>query len=196
MADLNASDQTGQTFTTKSAGLSVEDIYWGYIIRSGRRPGTAIMLAQGVSFFFGACLLSAAVGMLLLPTSMFDAGLGTMRMGAAVLFAAIALYLLWFASRGSVPELHVDTSTGEIREVIVNRVGRPSTVGCYGFDSIGGIFMEEDTETGMATLILRYRNTAQTVFVAEGTVAQLIPLRDRLGRDLMVDAKTGQSRAA
>lgn len=196
MTELNTSGETGQTFIAKPSGFSVEETYWGYIVRSGRRPGTAVMLAQGVSFFFGACLLSAAIGILLLPTSMFDGGLGAIRMGAAVLFAAVALYLLWFASRGSVPELHVDTSVAEIREVLVNRVGRPSTVGCYGFDSIGGIFMEEDIETGMATLILRYRNTAQTVFVAEGTVAQLIPLRDRLGRDLMVDAKTGQSRAA
>lgn len=196
MTELNTSGETGQTFIAKPSGFSVEETYWGYIVRSGRRPGTAVMLAQGVSFFFGACLLSAAIGILLLPTSMFDGGLGTMRMGAAVLFAAVALYLLWFASRGSVPDLHVDTSIGEIREVISNRVGRPSTVGCYGFDAIGGIFMEHNPDASTDTLVLRYRNTAQTVCVAEGIAAQLTPLRDRLGEDLMVDPKTAQSHAA
>lgn len=196
MTDLNASGQTGMGPMVKSSGFSVEDIYWGYIVKSGRRPGIGIVLAQVTSFFFGACFLTAATGILLLPTVMFDGDIGPMRIGAAVLFGAVAVYLLWFASRGSQPELHVDTSVGEIREVICNRAGRPTTVGCYGFDTIGGVFMEQHPTEHTATLVLRYRNTAQTVCVAEGIEAQLIPLRDRLGQDLMVEPKTGRSRAA
>ena len=196
MSDLNASERAGSASLARPSAFSVEDVYWGYIVKSGRRAGLGILIAQFASFFLGACFLTAAIGILLMPTLMFDGDLGPMRTGAAVLFGAVAAYLLWFASRGSQPELHVDTSVGEIREVICNRAGRPTTVGCYGFDTIGGVFMEQHPTENTATLVLRYRNTAQTVCVAEGLEAQLIPLRDRLGQDLMITPKTGRARAA
>ena len=67
---------------------------------------------------------------------------------------------------------------------------------CYGFDTIGGVFLDYNEETGKSNLVLRYRNTVQTVPVAEGTEAQLIGLRDRLGHDLMVVPETLNSAAA
>ncbi|WP_296424144.1 hypothetical protein [Yoonia sp.] len=196
MSDFNASGGNGQMHFAKTSSFTVEDIYWGYMVRSGLGPSIGVVIAQAASFFLGACLLTAAIGILVLPTLMFDGDIGVMRMGAATLFGAMAAYLLWFASRGTRAELHVDTSVGEIREVICNRAGRPTTVGCYGFDTIGGVFLDEREDENWATLVLRYRNTAQTVCVAEGTEAQLMPLRDRLGQDLMVQAKTTRSRAA
>lgn len=196
MSDLNASGQRDAAAFARPSGFSVEDIYWGYIVKSGRRPPIGVVVAQALSFFFGACFLTAGIGILMMPTLMFDGDLGPMRIGSAVLFGAVSVYLLWFASRGSQPELHIDTSVGEIREVICNRAGRPTTVGCYGFDTIGGVFMEQHPTENTASLVLRYRNTAQTVSVAEGIEAQLIPLRDRLGQDLMLEPKTGRSRAA
>ena len=87
-------------------------------------------------------------------------------------------------------------SVGEVREVICNRAGKPTTVGCYGFDTIGGVFLEYNEDHETASLVLRYRNTSQTVHVAEGTEAQLISLRDRLAQDLMVQPKTTGAYAA
>lgn len=199
MSEVSASRLGDVAPLARPSSFAVEDIYWGYIVKSGRGTPVGLALVQIVSFFFGVSFLTAAAGMMLVPTLMMDGDLGPMRIGAAVLLGAVAFYLLWFASRGSQPELHVDTSTGEIREVIVNRAGRPTTVGCYGFDTIGGVFLEPHTVENWATLVLRYRNTAQTVTVAQGIEAQLIPLRDRLAQDLMVDLRaprSGRSRAA
>lgn len=193
---MNSYEQTDETDLTKPAGFAVEDVYWGYIVKSSRRPSAGVLLAQLTSFVLGAGFLAAASGILLIPTVMFEGDLGPMRMGAAVLFAGFAFLLLWFASRGSRTQLHVDTSVGEIREVICNRAGRPTTVGCYGFDAIGGIYLEQRPANEKATLVLRYRNTNQTIGVAEGPEAQLASLRDRLGRDLMVETQTGRSFAA
>lgn len=176
--------------------FSVVDTDWGYIVRPDPRPSLGIVLAQALSFLVGAGLLTAAIGTVLFAPEMFTGDLGPMRIGAAVLFGAGAIYLLWFASRGTQPELHVDTSVGEIREVIQNRIGWPTTVGCYGFDAIGGVFMDQNPTNDNATLTLRYRNTAQTLCVAEGRDAQLVALRDRLGRDLMIEPKTGRVHAA
>lgn len=190
MSDMSASVTGVHENLAKPSSFVVEDIYWGYTIRSGRGPSLGVALAQAVCFFFGVCLLTAAIGMLALPTLFFDGDLSSMRVGAAALFGAFAAYLLWFASRGTRTEVHVDTSVGEIREVICNRAGKPTTVGAYGFDTIGGVYLEPAKDGGAATLSLRYRNTSQTVCVAEGTEAQLLGLRDRLANDLMVTTKS------
>jgi len=169
----------------KPSTFSVEDTYWGYMVRSGRGPSIGVAAGQALSFFFGVCLLTSALGILILPTLFFDGELGAMRIGSAALFGAMAAYLLWFASRGTRAEVHVDTSLGEIREVICNRAGRPTTVGAYSFDAIGGVYLEEHPTRGLSQIVLRYQNTQHDVSVAEGTEAQLLPLRDRLAHDLL-----------
>ena len=180
----------GQGLMAKSSSFSVEDTFWGYQIRSGRAPAMGVVIAQSLSYFFGACFMIAAVSMLVMPVLFFDGGVGVVRVVAAVLFAAVGFYLLWFASRGSQAEVHVDTSVGEIREVISNRAGRPTTIGAYGFDAIGGVYIEPLPEGVLASLVLKYRDTDQRVSVAEGIEAQLIPLRDRLAQDLMIATPT------
>lgn len=175
----------------KPSTFNVEDTYWGYKIRSGRGPSFGVALGQAASFFFGVCFLTAAIGILALPTLFFDGELGAMRIGSAALFGAMAAYLLWFASRGTRTEVHVDTSLGEVREVICNRAGRPTTVGSYGFDMIGGVMLEQDSARDTSQLVMQYQSSSQNVVVAEGTDAQLVSLRDRLAQDLL-----GQSSAS
>jgi len=58
-------------------------------------------------------------------------------------------------------------------------------LGVYGFDAIGGVFIDR-REGAMSELVLRYRNTPQTLHVARGHVLTLERLRDRLGQDLML----------
>jgi hypothetical protein len=196
MTDLSATTTDFGGDLAKPSTFSVEDIYWGYMIRSGRGPSFGVAIGQAVSFFFGVCFLTASLGILVLPTLFFDGDLGVMRIGSAALFGAMAAYLLWFASRGTRTEVHVDTSLAEIRDVVCNRAGKPTTVGAYGFDTIGGVFVEHNDATGLAQLVLRYRNTSQTVCVAEGTDAQLIPLRDRHAQDLLGQSKPRGAQAA
>lgn len=196
MTDSNASLVDFQGDIARASVFEVDDIFWGYKIRSGRGAPFAVMLGQGVCFFFGVCLLTAALGILVLPTLFFDGGLGFVRIGATVLMGAAAAYLLWFASRGTQTEVHVDRSVEEIREVICNRAGSPTVVGAYDFNAIGGVFIEENAELSLSQLLLRYRNTDQVVVVAEGTTAQLIPLRDQLALDLLGGKKSPLPEAA
>lgn len=196
MTDSNASLADFQGDIARAATFEVDDVFWGYKIRSGRGAPFSVMLGQAVSFFFGVCLLTAALGILVLPTLFFDGGLGLVRIGAIVLLGAGAAYFLWFASRGTQTEVHVDRSIEEIREVISNRAGSPTVVGVYDFNAIGGVFIEENGDHGLSQLLLRYRNTDQVVVVAEGTTAQLIPLRDQLASDLLGGKKSPLPEAA
>lgn len=196
MTDTNAAAAELSRAMAKASTFAVEDAVWGYKIKSGRRASFAVALGQAVSFFFGVCFLTAALGILLLPTLFFGGDFGAMRVGSAALFGAGAAYLLWFASRGTHAEVHVDTSTNEIREVIANRAGKPTTVAVYGFETISGIFLENNDQNGLTQLVLHSGDGIPAMLVAEGTEVQLIPLRDRLARDLVGQPKGANSRAA
>ena len=169
--------------------FAVDETYWGYIIRKTDGPQVGMVLLQVASMFFGAAFLAAGLGLLLLPDVLAGAVDLTMRAVAAVIFFGLAGYLLWFASRGTESELQIDTSLGEVREVVRNRAGKSSLIGRYGFDSIGGVFLDRaNAPSGQAVLVLRYRNTAQTLPVVGAQVEALEPLRNRLGKDMMLDA--------
>ena len=168
-----------------SKGFAVDETYWGYIIRKDGNGNVGVAVAQVIAMVFGAAFVAAALGLVLMPAALMGSVDMVMRSGAAVLFGGMAAYLLWFASRGADSEFQVDNSLGEVREVVRNRAGRPTLVGRYGYDAIGGVFLDREKD-GRARLVLRYRNTAQTLQVASGREADLEVLRNRMGRDLMM----------
>lgn len=185
MTDMNATVADFAGDIARTSPFEVEDIFWGYKVRSGTGAPFSVMFGQALCFFFGVCLMTATFGVLVLPALFFDGGAGVMRVGAATLMGAVGFYLLWFASRGTLAEVHIDTRQKEIREVVCNRSGKPTDVATYAFSEIGGIFLEPDEETGQTHLLLGYLDTNQTIAVATATEAQLLPLRDRLARDLL-----------
>ena len=185
MVDTNASVMDFSGEISRKSPFQIDEVFWGYKVLSGQGAPITLVLGQALSFFFGVCLLTATFGVLVLPTLFFDGGAGVMRVGAAAFMGMIATYLLWFASRGTIPEVHVDTTDAQIREVVRHRVGKPTIVGFYTFDEISGIFLEETENPDLLQLVLRYRNTDQSVAMAAGTEAQLSPLRDRVARDLI-----------
>jgi hypothetical protein len=185
MTDMNMTAGGFVNHVARAAPFVIEDVFWGYKVRSRVGAPVSVMLGQAISFFLGVCLVTATFGVLVLPTLFFDGDVGFMRIGAAVLMGAIGFYLLWFASRGTVPDVHIDTKAREIREVVANRFGGPTTVGLYTFDEISGIYLEPDETTGQSQLLLGYNDSAQAIAIAAGTEAQLLPLRDRLAKDLL-----------
>ena len=196
MTDLNVSAADFAEEIARTEPFEVEDVFWGYKVRSGTGAPFSVVFGQAICFFFGVSLMTATFGVLVLPTLFFDGGAGIMRVGAATLMGAAASYLLWFASRGTLAEVHVDTRQNEIRETVCNRSGKPTTVATYAFDDIGGIYLEADEETGQTQLLLGYGDTSQTIAVAAGTEAQLLPLRDRLARDLLGTSRAAGTQAA
>lgn len=171
-----------------ATGFAVEEFYWGYVVRDTRGAPLALVAAQAAAWAGGILCAIAAPGLFVMPGAWAE-GPGGLRLGAAVVFAAVAAILLWFASRGAVAELQIDTRQGEVREIIRNRAGKPTVGGRHGFDSIGGVFIDRTGDRaarGRAVLVIRLGNTAQVLPVATGPAAGLEPLRDRLGRDLVV----------
>ncbi len=170
--------------------LRIDEVYWGYVILNDRRDPAGLVLAQTMGWVFGTACAIAAIALWVVPSALSDVSLLGMRLGISVTLAGLSALLLWFASRGSKTEFHVDTSLGELREVVRNRAGRPTLLGSYGFGSIGGVFIERGIgPNAQATLMLRYGNTAKTVPVVTGPLDRIEALRDRLGRDLLIDLR-------
>jgi hypothetical protein len=174
---------------------TIDETYWGYIIRANQAPPSGLLLGQAMAWFAGIAFIVAAIGLWVLPLSSTNPDVVPLKLGVSILFFGFAAMLMWFASRGTEAELQIDTALGEVREVMRNRAGKPSLIGRYGFDAIGGVYIDRQATVrglpmGHGCLMLRYRNTAQTLPVVAGAESQLMKLRDRLGRDLMVKSRT------
>ncbi len=178
---------SGSGTTAEPLSFAVDEIYWGYVVRCTEAESGWVRAAQGVAWFAGICFCIGALGLWAVPMTQFDAGLLPMKLGATFIMSGIAVYLLWYASRGTQSELQIDTSLGEVREIVRNQAGRPTLLGRHGFDAIGGVMIDRTTvRKGRACLVLRYGNTAQLMPVAWGAESDLTALRDRMGQDMMI----------
>ena len=167
--------------------FAIDETYWGYVVRGTEDVPMRVQIAQGMAWFTGIGFAIAALGMWAIPMTQFQGEVLPMKLGATIVMVGFAAYLLWFASRGTHSELQFDTRLGEVREIVRNQAGRPTLIGRYGFDAIGGVHIDRSaTRHGQACLVLRQGNTAQFIPVAWAQERQLLGLRDRLGMDLMI----------
>lgn len=175
-----------KTVAPKLPAISVQDTYWGYIIKKDDSGRMATMVMQLGSLVSGAGLLAAGLALLFIVPELAAPADLVMRGVVSGLFFGIALFLLWFASRGTVSEIQFDLSLGEVREIVRNRTGRSSLISRFGFDSIGDVILDRTyAADGQAVLALRYRNTAQILPIFLADITTLMPLRARMQADLL-----------
>ncbi|MCR9077168.1 MAG: hypothetical protein NXI07_14100, partial [bacterium] len=177
---------------TESMGFVVEDTYWGYIVRSTARTPVLVHLMQGFAFVIGVAMVIATLGLWLMPDSLIHGPIIGMKFGASTLTTIAGGFLLWFASRGTATEIHVDTRLAEVREVVTNRAGRPTLLSRHGFDIVAEVAIdaegEAETPRRRGELVIRSEEASALVKVASGSIDALDRLRQRLRRDLMVAA--------
>jgi hypothetical protein len=197
MSDIDVAAFEGRAVSAAPGpkDFAVEDTYWGYIVRARSAPPMGMMIGQAVAWIMGIGLAMAGAGVWVLPATSAASEVLPLRFGVSIIFFAFAAILMWFASRGTEPELQIDTALGEVREVVRNRAGRPSLIGRYGFDAIGNVFVERGA-AGRGLLVMRYKNSAHVMPVAEGSEMALIRLRDRMGRDMMLRQSVVEQAAA
>ncbi|MFZ3582349.1 hypothetical protein ACOI1H_09295 [Loktanella sp. DJP18] len=163
-------------------GYVLEETYWGYrVVPQGSAPLRMVVL-QSAAMIGGATFLAVAVTLL----AMTEGADLLFRIPVMIVVSAIGSALMWFASRGTLIQIEVDTMNGEVREVVRNRTGAITVLARYGFDSIGSVFITRP-EGGKPSLVLRYFNTARTMTVASGQEPEMARLRDRMGRDLIIN---------
>ena len=164
--------------------VCVDETYWGYIIKPTTRTPSRVLIGQGAAWFMAMVFAIAALGLWIMPGAAFGGDVLTMKLIASIVLAGLSLMLLNFANRGTQVEIQVDTSLGEVREVVRNRAGRSNLIGRYGFDAIGAVYL--DRGVSQSRLLMAYRNSPETIEVVTGATHELDMLRNRLGRDLII----------
>lgn len=191
--DVDFRDSVASTLKTSAEeqDFAIDETYWGYVIRTTKKPSVALTLLQAVSALFGVVCLLATLALWLMPEALTQGSVIGMKVGASAVIGGMGALCLWFASRGVVSELQVDTRLAEVREVVRNRTGRASLCGRYGFDAFAdlSISSEADAEAAIGALVIHHRESNKTVHVARGTVAGLGQLKARLSRDMMLRAR-------
>ncbi|MGZ9812505.1 hypothetical protein ACXN5S_18745 [Pseudoroseicyclus sp. H15] len=186
--NLRSSRRAPAAGRQRQATYRIEEAYWGYVLRQISPLSKLKKLLQMGATLCGIFGLAMTAGLWLVPLQEDSVALVAFRLVASLVLAGIGSSLLWFGSRGTDAELQVDIAQGELREVIRNRAGLPTLTARYAFRDIGGVFLARRAGgcRGQAKLVLRLGNTAQVIIVAAGPEETLLPLRDRLGCDLMV----------
>ncbi|MFQ6549021.1 hypothetical protein AADZ90_013785 [Aestuariibius sp. 2305UL40-4] len=168
------------------AGFSVKETEFGYIICSRETPSFSVQLGQLLALVLAMAFGVASMALLFLPGSSVAEGIMTMKLVSSIAFGSVAGLCLHFATRGSIPELHVDIVKGEIREMLRTRAGRRTIADRYGFQAVSDLMLDRNTGVpGQAQLLMRYRDGAPMLLIATGDEVYLRQLRDRLSVDLL-----------
>lgn len=163
-------------------GVSVDETLWGYVVRAEERHSGAVWLARRIAILVATAALISIAFLWLMPGVSSPLG----RIGATGLLTCFAGIAVWLAGRGYAPETHVDLQRGEVREVLRDAEGRTRLMGRTAFRDIGGLHIDRSGRpAGQGRLVLRWRNTGQTLTVAVGAEGALVLLRDRIGGDLL-----------
>jgi hypothetical protein len=146
-----------------AACFTLEGTYSGYsVVPEGAAPLPMVLL-QAAAMLSGSGFIAGSVALIMM--SRFEDLV--FLVPVIMLILAIGVILMWFASRGTVIHIEVDTMDGEVREVVRDRTGAQTVMSRYGIDCVGSVFVQHPG-TSAPTLVLRYRNTARTVAVASG----------------------------
>lgn len=162
---------------------------WGYVVRPEEGMSLPIAVGQIMSWVVGLSFVTAALALWIFPGS-FSPELATMKLGLSSAMLGVGGLLLWFASRGAMIEIQIDTNRGEVREVVCNRTGRETILGTYGFDAIGDARIEDAADMASDQLVLSQRIGVRDIAVANGPRHTLTDLKDRIGRDLLGSSAT------
>lgn len=167
---------------SKAVGYRLEEAYWGYRIVPVNAQQIRLIVQQVLALIAGAVCVAAGIAL-----AVMGGGADMiLRLPVILVALCIAGIMMWYASRGTQVQIEIDILQAEVRAVVANRTGATTVMARYGFDSIGSVFIARP-EVGLPTLTLRYRNTARQLAVASGTEADLARLRDRMGRDLILN---------
>ena len=161
--------------------------YWGYLVRDTRPEELLAQLAQASGWVIGMLLMMSAFGVWLFPSAIaMESEMFGFRMAITTALFGGGLLMLWYASRGRRAEVQVDTSLAEVREVLRHKINRANLLGRFRFEDVGGVFIDRRSAgKGHTTVVMRVGNSHRLIYVAKGGEADMITLRDRIGRDLI-----------
>jgi len=169
-----------------SATTSINETYWGYIVRCASCDRSMAVVFQWIAAVMGGAMVLASVGFWAIPGSMMSPDVASFKLAMASLLGVFGVTLIWYASHGTEYETQLDLARFELREVLRNKSGVARVQSRIKFEEVDAVFIDRSFVKGdKVRLLVRLMNTAQVIEVARDYEEKLIRLRDRLGRDIL-----------
>ena len=183
---MTATEPTFGTDRKRESVTTINETYWGYIVRCNTCDRSLAVVIQWIAALTGVSLVIASLGLWALPGSVMSPDVASFKLAIASLMGVFGVTLIWYASHGTKYEIQMDLARLEMREVLRNSKGEARVQNSLPFEKIGSVFMDRaQKDNGKVALVLRLGNSAQVIEIARDYEENLTALRDRLGRDLM-----------
>ncbi len=164
----------------------VRDRFWGYEVRMTQVGDTLSMAIRFVSGLICMALAFLTVALLVVPSA-FGALTDELRWPLAVSGLCCAVIAAHIYSAFRPIRVQVDTTAGEIREVIERRFGGEEVLSCYGMDAVASVEVVASGQDATLGQVHVRVNGYGVVPVGDGAVSALRPLRDRLAVDCGIE---------
>lgn len=162
---------------------NVRDHFWGYEISRSVHVIDLAGLARGAAILFTISAFTAAWLVWLVPAMAFAGDALIAKALASFVLICLGVVLIRIASRSTRVRVQIDTSVGEVREVVRGMFGTTIVLSRYGLDTVEDVSVatsRTDPTFGQVHLSMKH---GETIPVGDGVVMALRPLRDRIAGD-------------
>jgi hypothetical protein len=167
------------------SAIAIRETHWGFAVIEARPDATADLISTVLGRIAGAALLLAALALWVLPGADRGADLIPMKLALTASLLAAGIALIWHARHEWRPELQVDATHREIRMALRSMFGDIRTLTRLRMREIDECFIRPSRELdGYSDLCFRVLGSDSPLRLATAPVEQLRPVLERLTRDL------------
>lgn len=164
----------------------IRERFWGYEVRATKltnlRATCIRLVAIGMALVFALFGIAALV----LPMPAYSGVMGS-QWAVAVTSLSLAAIAAHVCSLHRSVRVQIDTSTGEIREVVDSRFGAELVLARYGMDAVSAVeVIASARNPALGQVHVRVKGQG-VVPVGDGAISALRPLRDMLSADCGLD---------
>ena len=160
----------------------VRERFWGYEVRMTQTRTFGMSVVRSAACVAGLGFGLLGVSLLIWPSLMQGIGLEGHSVAALACFCLAVIAAHVYALHRPV-RVQIDTSAGELREVIDRRFGGEAVLARYGLDAVAGVdVVASQTDPSFGQVHVRVKGYG-VLPVGDGAVSALRPLRDQLAVD-------------
>lgn len=171
---------------------NVTQQFWGYEISKSEHIITLASLGRSAAAIAAAASAMATVLVWLVPAMSFVGFAVASKATASGSLAIVAFLLAQYTSRGTQIRVQVDTSSGELREVVDGSFGSVHVLSKYGFDAVTRVDIETSTKDPAFGQIQVSMKRGGPVVAGDGVVIVLQSLRRKIEKDCGLDVQGNQ----
>jgi hypothetical protein len=166
---------------------NITEHFWGYEVRPNEHVIDVAVLTRAVCGVLTVAMFIAAFGVWLMPAIAFTGSPFLAKVGLSIVLLLAAVLLGRIAARGTRVRLQIDTTSGELREVVDGPMGAIVTLSSFGIDAVEGVdVVASEADRSFGQVQIRLRDQGK-IPAGDGAISALHALRNRLASDCGVE---------